>query len=58
MTRSYYPFCWDIYLLVNMLTGINRDVKDLPNGWIATVVLGDCKGGDLFLPHLHFQIKP
>ena len=46
-----------IYVLVNMLTDIHRDLMDPKDGWVAMMVVGDChSGGDLYLPDIDTQI--
>ena len=45
-----------LYLLVNILTTIHRDVKDPPDGWVAMLVLGNFSRGNLCVPDLGLKL--
>jgi hypothetical protein len=44
------------YILINMVTGIHRDIKDLLRGWVAMVVFGEYEKGELGLPDVCIAI--
>jgi hypothetical protein len=45
-----------LHLLVNILTTIHRDVKDPPEGWVAMLVFGNFKRGNLCIPDLGLKL--
>jgi hypothetical protein len=55
--KSQHMHCFvGLYLLVNILTTIHRDVKDPPEGWVAMLVLGNFRRGNLCIPDLGLKL--
>jgi hypothetical protein len=45
-----------LFILCNVFSGPHFDVRDVPDGWAAMVVLGEHKDGHLYLPDLHVSL--
>jgi hypothetical protein len=50
--QCFLTYC----VLVNMSTGIHRDLKDPPDGWVAMVVFGEYTDGRLCLPDINVAL--
>ena len=45
-----------LFILCNVFSGPHFDVRDVPDGWAAMVVLGEHKDGHLYLPDVHASL--